>query len=80
MRRKIVMVLTLALLLVSALAGTAMADVHAVSQAGCGNSSSAGATESREAPGRPGAPIPDTASGERTQGQGGTAGAQGENC
>jgi hypothetical protein len=80
MKRAILMVLAVALVLVAALSGTALADVHGVSQAGCGASSSAGATESREAPGRPDAPIPVTASDGRTEGQGGAADAQGENC
>jgi hypothetical protein len=79
MRRAIVMVVA-AVLLVAALMGTAAADVHAVSQAGCGNSASAGATESRDAGGRPIAPIPATASDGRTQGQGGAADAQGPHC
>jgi hypothetical protein len=62
------------------MAGTALADVHGVSQAGCGNSTNAGATQSRDVGGRPDAPIPADASGEKTQGQGGAADAQGQNC
>ena len=80
MRRAILMMLSAALLLVAAPTGTAFADVHAVSQAGCGKSASSGATQSRDAGGRPAGPIPVSASGERTQGQGGSAGAQGQNC
>jgi hypothetical protein len=80
MRRAILIVLTVALLLLAAMAGTALADVHAVSQAGCGNSTNAGATQSRDATGRPDAPIPVSASGGKTQGQGGAADAQGQNC
>ena len=80
MRGIIMRALTVAIMLVTALPGTALADVHAVSQAGCGNSDNAGATRSREAPGRPDAPIPVSASEGRTQGQGGTADAQGQNC
>ena len=54
-------------------AGPAGADVHGVSQAGCGASPNSGATASEQAidNGRPGAPIPVTASGGRTQGKGG---------
>ncbi len=80
MRRAILMLLAAGLLLLTALAGTAVADVHGVSQAGCGESSNAGATQSRDVEGRPGAPIPRTASDGRTEGQGGTADAEGENC
>jgi hypothetical protein len=79
MRRTILAVLTVGLLHLT-MVGTALADVHGVSQAGCGNSSNAGATQSRDAPGRPDAPIPFTASGGNTQGQGGSAPAQGEHC
>jgi hypothetical protein len=79
MRRTILAVLTVTLLLLT-MSGTALADVHAVSQAGCGNSSNAGATQSRDASGRPDAPIPVDASGDETKGQGGTAPAQGQHC
>jgi hypothetical protein len=79
MRRSMLIVLVVALLL-AAMAGTALADVHGVSQAGCGNSTNAGATQSSDATGRPDAPIPVDASGDKTQGQGGAAPAQGENC
>jgi hypothetical protein len=64
-------------------AGAANADVHAVSQAGCaadGAPSGATTEQSRNAPGRPDAPIPVTASEGRTQGSGGSAPAQGTNC
>ena len=63
--------------------GPAGADVHAVSQAGCapdGVPSGATTQASRDAPGRPDAPIPVNASGGRTQGNGGHAPAQGTNC
>ena len=80
MRKRILVVVAMALLLLTALGGTALADVHAISQAGCGNSAQAGATQSREAPGRPDAPIPVSASEGRTQGQGGQADAEGQNC
>lgn len=80
MRRAIVIVVTTALLLMAVLVSTAFADVHGVSQAGCGNSDNAGATQSRDADGRPDAPIPVTASDGQTQGQGGSAEAQGQHC
>ena len=80
MRKAILMLLATALLLLAAMPGTALADVHAVSQAGCGNSTNAGAIQSRDATGRPGAPIPETASEGKTQGQGGAADANGQNC
>lgn len=80
MRRIIVMVMAAALMLASLLVGTARADVHLVSQASCGNSANAGATQSREAPGRPDGQIPEEASDDRTQGKGGTADAQGQHC
>lgn len=59
------------------------ADVHGVSQAGCaptGVSSGASVQASRDATGRPDAPIPVTASGGKTEGEGGSAPAMGENC
>jgi hypothetical protein len=80
MKRAILMILATALLLLALMPGTAVADVHAVSQAGCGKSANAGAIQSRDAPGRPGAPIPESASGGKTQGQGGAADANGQNC
>jgi hypothetical protein len=79
MRRAILMVVALALFLLT-MTGTGHADVHGVSQAGCGASSNAGAIQSRDAGGRPDAPIPVSASGGKTQGQGGAADAQGQNC
>ena len=63
--------------------GTASADVHPVSQANCASpGASSGATQqaSRDAPGRPDAPIPVTASDGKTQGKAGAAPAQGANC
>lgn len=66
--------------------GTASADVHGVSQAGCaadGAPSGATAPASRDASGRPDAPIPVSASPfERTTfpGKGGAADAEGTNC
>jgi hypothetical protein len=77
-----VLVATAALALALA-AGTASADVHGVSQAGCApDRAPAGATApaSRDAPGRPDAPIPVTASEGKTQGSGGSAPARGTNC
>jgi hypothetical protein len=64
-------------------AGTALADVHAVSEAECaapGAPSGATTQASRDAPGRPDAPIPVTASEGRTQGQANDAPTQGTNC
>jgi hypothetical protein len=64
-------------------AGPASADVHGVSQAGCAGGpgdSRSGAQMSRDAQGRPGAPIPVTASEGRHEGKGGDANAQGTNC
>ena len=61
----------------------AAADVHGVSNAECaatGAPSGATTEASRAAPGRPDAPIPVTASGDRTQGRGNDADAQGTNC
>ena len=82
--RRVVTVLVAAPALALALAaGTASADVHGVSQAGCapdGVPAGATAQGSRDAPGRPNAPIPVTASEAMTQSQGGDAPAQGTNC
>lgn len=60
-------------------AGTASADVHGVSQAGCGRDGNSGATNqaSRDAGGRPDAPIPVTASEGKSGSGGGRADA---NC
>jgi hypothetical protein len=82
-RRFIVRLLVLALLLLGAGATPAVADVHGVSNAECaapGAPSGATTDASRNAPGRPGAPIPVTASDGQTQGRGGDADAQGTNC
>jgi hypothetical protein len=82
--RRVVAVLVAALSLALVLAaGTASADVHGISQAGCapdGVPAGATAQASRDAPGRPNAPIPVTASEGKTQSQGGDAPAQGSNC
>jgi hypothetical protein len=80
--RRVVAVLVAALAL-ALTAGTASADVHGVSQAGCapdGVPAGATAQPSRDAPGRPNAPIPVTASEGKTQSKGGDAPAQGTNC
>jgi hypothetical protein len=81
--RRVVAVLVAAPALALALAGTASADVHGVSQAGCapdGVPAGATAQPSRDAPGRPDAPIPVTASEGNTQSKGAEAPAQGTNC
>jgi hypothetical protein len=83
MRRFVLALLVLALVLFTTTVTPALADVHAVSQAGCaapGAPSGATTDASRSAPGRPDAPIPVTASNGRTQGRGGDADAQGTNC
>jgi hypothetical protein len=64
-------------------APSASADVHSISAAECaapGAPSGATATASRNAPGRPDAPIPVTASGGKIQSRGGEAPVQGTNC
>ena len=74
-------VLTLVLFAVGAT--PAVADVHGVSNAECaaaGAPSGATTEASRNAPGRPDAPVPVTASDGRTQGRGNDADAQGINC
>jgi hypothetical protein len=73
MRRVLAILGAAAAISVGLTAGTASADVHGVSQAGCGNSGSAGANQpqSDASPGRPDAPIPISASEGRTQGKGG---------
>jgi hypothetical protein len=79
MKRKAVLIL--ALLALSAT--PAGADVHGVSNAECaptGVPSGATVQASRDAPGRPEAPIPVSASDGRTQGRGNDADAQGTNC
>jgi hypothetical protein len=82
--RRVVAVLAAAAVLAPAFAaGTAGADVHGVSQAGCardGAPSGATAQASRDAAGRPDALIPVNASDGRTQSKGGDAPAQGTNC
>ena len=83
MRRVLAIFVAAGALTVGLTAGTASADVHNVSQADCGNSSSAGATQSRRAigdPGRPAAQIPVSASDGRTQGKGDLADAEGPHC
>jgi hypothetical protein len=82
-RRLIVVTLAGALMLLALGTPSASADVHAVSQAGCaapGAPSGATTDASQNAPGRPGAPIPRTASDGRNQEKGGDAPAQGTNC
>ena len=61
--RKSVFALLLVLLMLGLTVVPAFADVHVVSQAACPGNPNAGATQSRDAPGRPDAPIPVTASG-----------------
>lgn len=83
MRRLFARVLVVAMMLLGVGVAPAMADVHGVSQANCAPSgvrSGASAQASRDAVGRPDAPIPVKASGERTQGRGGAADAQGQHC
>ena len=83
MRRFVTRLLMLALVLFAIGATPAVADVHGVSNAECaapGAPSGATTDASRNAPGRPDAPIPVTASDGRTQGQGNDADAQGTNC
>jgi hypothetical protein len=83
MRRLIAVSLTAALMLLALGAPPAGADVHLVSQAGCaapGAPSGATTEASRDAPGRPEGQIPENASGNRTQGKGGDAPAEGTNC
>lgn len=86
MRRVVAVVVAAAALAVTLAIGTASADVHVVSQAGCGASANSGAIASRPAidHGRPPAPIPVSASpfgspGEHP-GKGELAPAQGTNC
>jgi anti-sigma factor RsiW len=75
MTRVLALLVAAAVALTLALAaGTASADVHGVSQAGCaanGAPSGASQEQSRTAPGRPAAPIPVTASDGKHQGKGG---------
>jgi hypothetical protein len=83
MRRFVLPPLVLVLVLFAMVATPAFADVHLVSQAGCaapGAPSGATTDASRNAPGRPDAPIPVSASDDRTQGRAGHAEARGTNC
>jgi hypothetical protein len=86
MKRVLAILIAAGAMTVGLTAGGASADVHGVSQAGCGKSENAGAIQSRRAidvkngHGRPAALIPVTASKGRTQGKGGSAPAQGQNC
>jgi hypothetical protein len=82
-RRFVMRLLMVALVLFAVGATPAVADVHGVSNAECaapGAPSGATTEASRNAPGRPDAPIPVTASDGRTQGQGNDADARGTNC
>jgi hypothetical protein len=82
-RARVVRPLLLALALAAASATPALADVHGVSKAECaapGAPSGATSEGSQSAEGRPEAPIPFNASGERTQGRANDAPAQGTNC
>jgi hypothetical protein len=83
MKRLLLLATLLTALLVAA--GSASAHVHGISAAECaapGAPSGATSDGSRAAieQGRPGPPIPVTASDGRTQSRGGEAPAQGENC
>jgi hypothetical protein len=83
MRRLALRTLLLALVLFAVGATPAVADVHGVSNAECaapGAPSGATTEASRDAPGRPDAPIPVTASDGRTQGRANDADAHGTNC
>jgi hypothetical protein len=82
-RRFVVRLLVLTSMLLAAGTTPAGADVHGVSNAECAapDAPSGATTEgSRNAPGRPEAPIPVTASGGQTQGRGDEADAPGTNC
>lgn len=83
MRGHVSRLVVLALVLFAVGATPAVADVHGVSNAECaapGAPSGATTDASRNAPGRPDAPIPVTASDGRTQGRGDDADAKGTNC
>ena len=72
--RRVLALLVAAALTPALVAGTASADVHGVSQAGCaaaGAPSGGSQEQSRAARGRPDAPIPVPASEGRHQGKGG---------
>ncbi|MPZ73190.1 MAG: hypothetical protein GEU74_08160 [Nitriliruptorales bacterium] len=81
--RRATLLAALALMMMLGMAPSASADVHGVSQAQCAAEGvQSGAIASRHAVdmGRPGAPIPVTASDGRTEGPGGAAPANGTNC
>jgi hypothetical protein len=80
MRRVVAVLVAAGAMALGAAAGTASADVHGVTRADCGLSENAGATRSHDAPGRPPAPIPVSASDGRTQGMANDAPAQGPFC
>jgi hypothetical protein len=63
MKRVIAVLVAVGAMAIGLTAGTASADVHGISQAGCGASPNAGATVSTDVESRPDAPIPVTASG-----------------
>jgi hypothetical protein len=60
--KRLITVLGASAVAIGLAAPSASADVHGVSQAGCSGNPKAGATQSRDAEGRPGAPIPIMAS------------------
>ena len=72
--RKLSLALILAVLILAFAVVPAFADVHGVSQAGCGASGNAGATQSTGKGGRPAAPIPIKAGGASGDGGGDGAG------
>lgn len=86
MARSVLRALILALVLVAAMSTPALAHVHGISNAQCAPTGVlSGALQAAVvgAPGRPAAPIPQTASGrtgEAWTGQGGTFVASGTNC
>lgn len=83
MRRVVAVLVATGAIAIGLAAGTASADVHGVSRADCGLSPNAGANRSHDAflnHGRPGPPIPVSASGGRTQGRANDAPAQGPHC
>jgi hypothetical protein len=82
-RMRVVRPLLLAAMLALAIATPAFADVHGVSNAECARRpapSGASSEGSQSAPGRPGRPIPETASGGRTEGRANDAPRQGTFC
>lgn len=81
MARSVLRSLGLALVLSAAITAPALGHVHNVSNAECAPAGVlSGALQSADAPGRPAAQIPITASGDRTQGRANDANAQGVNC